>query len=279
MTDDVKFGVYIANHGISDDPEDYVKLAITAEENDWDGFFIWDHVYLPWSKKEPVIDPWIMLAAIASHTKKIRIGTTVTALARRRPWKVARETVTLDHLSNGRFILGVGLGTEADFDEFGETSNPQVRSEKLDESLEIITGLWSGKPFSYTGNHFTLKKVQFKPKPVQERIPIWVGGEWPNKKPFRRAAKYDGVFPLKVGYDPLLPEDIKNIIDYIKKHRDRPEHFDVVRTIVTTGIKEQDEWIHNYFGIGITWMVESIWAERDSLENLEKIIEEGPRYK
>ncbi len=125
---------------------------------------------------------------------------TVTPFARRCPWKLARETATLDQLSGGRLILGVGLGEpgKAEFEYFGESGEPKVRAAKLDEGLDILTGLWRGKPFSYEGEHFHLKKMSFGSRPVQTpRIPIWVGGFWPNKPPFRQAAKWDCVIPLK----------------------------------------------------------------------------------
>jgi len=164
--------------------------------------------------------------------KKIRIGTTVTPIARRRPWKLARETVSIDHLSEGRLILTVGLGTpaEAEFETFGEESNQQIRAKKLDEGLDILLGLWSGESFSYKGEYYQLEDVRFLPKPIQSpRIPIWVGGGWPRKKPFIRAARYDGVFPLRAGYrGKLQPNDYQDIVNFITSHRTASEPFDVV---------------------------------------------------
>ncbi|MHA2313858.1 MAG: LLM class flavin-dependent oxidoreductase, partial [Candidatus Hermodarchaeia archaeon] len=197
LNNKVQFGIYIANHGITGNPQDYIKLAKSGEECGWDGFFLWDHVFLPWAPDQDVLDPWSILSAIATQTNKITLGTTVTPLARRRPMIIAREAITIDRLSSGRFILGVGLGGTAELKVLGEEENPKIRGDMLDESLIILKGLWSGKSFTFDGKHFKIKEpVKFKP---EGNIKIWVGGEWPNKRPFRRAAKYDGIFPLKAG--------------------------------------------------------------------------------
>ncbi|MFX0016143.1 MAG: LLM class flavin-dependent oxidoreductase [Promethearchaeota archaeon] len=277
MSNDTKFGVYIANYGVFTDPQEYIKLSIIAEESNWDGFFIWDHIYLNKDNPEPTFDPWILLASVAAKTEKLRMGTTVTALARRRPWKIARETVSLDRLSNGRLILGVGLGVDTEFSDFGENSDPQVRGKKLDEALDILVGLWTGEPFSYQGEYYRMNEVQFIPKPIQESIPIWVGGTWPNKKPFKRAAKFNGIFPLREGFnEPLWPDDMKEIIKFIKLHQKIPKSFDVIHTVVTSTKKEENQWIHDYIEAGVTWIVECIYPGRDSIKNIQKIVQQGP---
>ena len=118
------------------------------------------------------------------RTTRIRIGTMIAPLSRRRPGKLARETVSVDRLSGGRLILGVGLGdpVQVDFGFFGETTDANIRAQRLDEGLDILNGLWAGQPFSYQGEHCQLEEVRFLPTPVrQPRIPIWVGGWWPNK--------------------------------------------------------------------------------------------------
>jgi alkanesulfonate monooxygenase SsuD/methylene tetrahydromethanopterin reductase-like flavin-dependent oxidoreductase (luciferase family) len=198
-------------------------------------------------------------------------------LARRRPWIIAKEVSTLDRLSKGRMILGVGLGIDSDFSNFGENTDRLIRREKLDESLHILKGLWANKPFTFKGKFFNIKEVEFFPKPFQDKIPIWVGGIWPNKKPFQRAAQYDGVFPIKVsGDENLSPNDYREIIKYIKQYRSSFDSYDIIKPIVTTGIKEEDEWINGYRNIGITWFVESMWPGRGSLDNFKKIISRGP---
>jgi alkanesulfonate monooxygenase SsuD/methylene tetrahydromethanopterin reductase-like flavin-dependent oxidoreductase (luciferase family) len=188
---------------------------------------------------------------------------------------IAKQGVTLEKLSNGRFILGVGLGGNAELQAIGEQEDPKIRAELLDESLDIITGLWSGNPFSYQGKHFQIKSpLQFKPK---GDIRIWVGGTWPNKKPFRRAANYDGIFPLKAGSDPsLYPSDYKEILAYIGEHRTSPKPFDVVKSIVTSGNKDEDAYIHDFIDLGANWLLEAFWSERCALDDIQKIIERGP---
>lgn len=277
---DVQFGVYTANYGATGDAKILADIAQLAEDSGWNGFFIWDHILPETAQTYPVVDPWIALSAIALTTEKIRIGTTVTPVARRRPWKLARETVSIDHLSSGRFTLGVGLGypPNAEFEYFGENPDPKIRAEKLDEGLEVSLGLWTGKPFSYQGKHFQLKELTFLPKPLQTpRIPIWIGGFWPNKPPFRRAARFEGVFPLKAGLEePLAPEDFKEIIHYINEHRTDQGKFDVVFTGYSTGQQKDDEFINYYVEAGITWWFECLDPWRGSLKTFREIVESGP---
>src|SRR5262249_33648633 len=162
-----------------------------AEQVGWDGVFVWDVIYEADQPDAPVTDPWIALAAMAMRTERIRLGALLTPLARRRPWKVARETVALDHLSHGRLIFGAGLGYQAlGFTPSGEAYEPTTRAGKLDEGLAILTGLWTGRPFQFGGKHYQVDVPSFLPTPVQSpRIPIWLGGYWPNRKPFQRAAR------------------------------------------------------------------------------------------
>ena len=275
MSKEVKFGIYIANHGFTSNPQDYIELAKSAEECGWEGFFIWDHVFLPWAPDQDVLDPWSILSAIATQTKKLTLGTTVTPLARRRPMVIAKQAITINKLSNRGFILGVGLGGTEELKALGDEENPKIRGEMLDESLEILRGLWSGLPFTYEGKHFKIKEpVTFKPA---GNIRIWTGGNWPNKKPFRRAAKYDGIFPLKVGPDPsIYPQDYREIMSYIGKYRKSLESFDLVKSIYTIGDKEHDVYIHEFIDMGINWLLEAFWPERCSLEEIQKRIELGP---
>jgi len=229
----MQFAIDIPHFGPFSDPHLVAELAHEAEEVGWDGFFVWDHInYKLAGSPEPVViaDPWIQLAAIAMRTKHIKLGPMVTPLPRRRPWKLARETVTLDQLSGGRLILGIGLGSDrsGEYRDFGETTDAKVRGEMLDEGLAILTQLWSGEEFSYEGQHYQLSQVQFLPKPLQQpRIPIWVAGNWPHKMPFRRAAKFDGVFPLMLERA-LTPDDFREILSYIHAQLTRTTPFDTV---------------------------------------------------
>jgi hypothetical protein len=170
------------------DPRLLVELAREAEAAGWDGAFVWDHIAREEDPSVPATDPWIAVAAIAARTQRIRLGIMVTPLARRRPWKVAREAVAVDVLCGGRFTLGVGLGggAQAEFATFGESPDPKVRAELLDEGLAILDGLWSGEPFAFEGTHHTVSGAHFTPRSVQQpRLPIWVAGRWPNRRPFR----------------------------------------------------------------------------------------------
>ncbi len=154
------------------------EAAYQAEQAGWDGFFVWEPV---WG-----VDAWVSLTAAAMRTSHIRLGTMLSPLSRMRPWKLASETATLDNLSGGRVILSVGLGAiDTGFAEFGEVTERRQRAELLDEGLDILTGLWRGQPFNYSGKHYTVRETNFYPPPPpiqQPRIPIWVVGAWPHPK-------------------------------------------------------------------------------------------------
>jgi alkanesulfonate monooxygenase SsuD/methylene tetrahydromethanopterin reductase-like flavin-dependent oxidoreductase (luciferase family) len=178
-----------------------LTMGREAEAAGWDGFFLWDHIRFSDESDVSVHDPWVALAAVAATTERIRLGPLVTPLARRRPWTVARETVTLDHLSHGRVIFGAGLGfpPDVEFGSFGEPTGDRERAELLDEGLAVLDGLWSGEPVTVDGRHHRVDGVRFLPRPVQRpRIPVWIAGMWPTHAPFRRAARWDGVFPIAV---------------------------------------------------------------------------------
>jgi alkanesulfonate monooxygenase SsuD/methylene tetrahydromethanopterin reductase-like flavin-dependent oxidoreductase (luciferase family) len=191
------------------DPRAVAALAAEAEEAGWDGFFVWDH--LRW--REPirdVADPWIVLAAIAMATERLRFGPMVTPLARRRPAKVARETATLDRLSTGRLTLGVGLGSDefgSEFSKTGEQLDDRARGQMLDESLEILTAAWSGDPVRHLGEHYTVDDITFLPRPVQRPgVRVWAAGFPGNLKPMRRAARLDGYVPVNLQHPDQLAE-------------------------------------------------------------------------
>ena len=202
-------------------PRFIVELAELAEKAGWDGFFLWDHILFPWPAS--LADPWIVLGAIASKTRRMRIGTAVTPLPRRRPHKVAKETATLDVITGGRVVLGVGLGgDEGEFTRFGEESSTRTRAEKLDEALDLITSLWSGGEVNHRGAHYTASGVTFLPKPIQEpRIPIWVGGV--SATALRRARKWDGWLPVGPasagGFPGTAIHELPEMIRYINGDR------------------------------------------------------------
>ncbi|MFX1483240.1 MAG: LLM class flavin-dependent oxidoreductase [Promethearchaeota archaeon] len=280
----MKFGINLPNFGWFGEANTLVEIAVEAEEAGWQGFFIWDHMMV--FKQEdmvlPFIDPWIALTAVACNTKKMKLGPLITPLPRRRPWKVAREAVSVDHISNGRLILGLGIGAPPDveFEYFGEVSDAKVRAEKLDEGLDIITGAWSGKPFSHNGKHYQLKEMTFLPKPKQEpRIPIWIGGGIPRKAPFRRAARYDGVAPVHEKWpEPVTPELLEDTLAIVKAERGSLKNYDVVVSDETSGTDSMKdrETIENWKQVGATWFLEDINGLRAEIDDLRERIRAGP---
>jgi hypothetical protein len=277
---DLKYGLYVPNFGKASHPLNLVKVAGEAEKHGWDGFFLWDHI-VEWKRKVLLSDSFTVLAGIAAGTERIRIGTTVTPLPRLKPWLAARQTATVDQLSGGRMILGVGLGTEetTDYARFGEKAEDKVLGEMLDESLEIITGLWSGKRFKHRGKYYRIGETVFLPRPVQRpRIPIWVAGFWPRKKPFLRAARWDGTIPLRLPVRLLEPRDVREIMSFIEKHRTGKGPFDLVNIGWTTGRnrRRDSEKVGEYSDMGATWWLESLYTKRDSPLGMLARVRAGP---
>lgn len=281
----VRYGVTLLVTGVEGNLHKLVELACRAEDAGWDGIFLEDYISFWAGEEYPVYDPWLTLAAIAARTERIRLGITVTPLARRRPWKVAREAVTLDHLSHGRLILGVGLGdsTDKSFTAFGEETDPRRRAEMLDESLEILAGLWSGAPFHYDGQHYHIEEVTLHPRPVQApRIPIWVGGWWPRPKPALRAARWDGYVAAKVpaatGSDRATPDDVRAIRAFMAGHRSSDAPFDIVTEGETPGNDpgRARVQVRPYAEAGLTWWVEYDGPASASYEAVRMRIEQGP---
>jgi hypothetical protein len=275
----MKFGLYATNFGNTfGDPLLTVELFKEAELAGWDGFFLWDHIFFP-GRSPPIIDPFTTLAAAAVNTKKITIGTTVTAVPRRRPWKLARECVTIDHLSNGRFILGIGLGGPEELQIMNEETNPKKLAEMANEQIEILEGLWKGEEFSYEGKHYSLDKVKFLPKPVQQpRIKMWGAGTWPIKGPFRRASRLDGVIPLKVRDETITQDDCKDIIEYMSKYNEISETYDFVKIGSGTDMDKSEhmEIIKEFKEVGVNWWIEVVSDWQGNTEDLREIIKKGP---
>ena len=262
------------------DPRLLVDLACRAESSGWDGVFVWDHVAyreLGWA----VADPYMSVAAIAARTSRIRVGVLIAALARRRPWKFAREMATLDVLSKGRLIVGVGLGSQGreEFAPFGEDPDPGRRHELVDEGLDIVCGLWSGQPFSYEGRHYRVAESLFLPSPIQRpRPPIWIGGRWPTRRSFRRAARFDGVFPTFEGVghaERPTPEQLKAAVEYTQSHRiGQATAFDVVIEGQSGG--QDHELVSAYQEVGVTWWIEKLGWFRGPVDFTRSRIEQGP---
>jgi alkanesulfonate monooxygenase SsuD/methylene tetrahydromethanopterin reductase-like flavin-dependent oxidoreductase (luciferase family) len=250
----VKRGIFVAPFDELVDPRLMADLARTAESRGWDGFFIWDHVkYRP--PVEAVADPWVTLAAIASATEQLRLGPLVTPLSRRRVHRLARETVTLDHLSRGRLTLGVGLGASStgELEPFGEVVDPRERARLLDEGLDRLSAYWGG---------------EFKPLPVQRpRIPVWVAARWPNRRPVRRAARWDGLFPIEMPD----PASLATLADEVRDLRGgNTDGFDFIAEISPgAGVGAWEE-------AGATWVLTGFGAQPREAE-VRDVIEAGPR--
>lgn len=282
----MRYGISIPNFGDYADPNRLAAFARVAEQSGWDGLFVWDHLTFMPGVVLPIADPWILLAAVACRTERIRIGALITPVARRRPWKLAREVTTLDHLSGGRVVFGAGLGEPADgdFARFGEDPDAKVRAAKLDEGLAILRGLWSGEPFDFAGTHFRIEEVTFQPTPVQEHLPVWIAGSWPHRRPFRRAARWNGVVPQSAtaGWDESMPVDeVRAMLDYIRAQQtdeERARPFDVVIGGYTTGTdRARDErHVRQYVDAGATWWLENLNGFRGSFEEMEHRLRLGP---
>ena len=275
----MRFGIHVPQFGDYGDPNKLAAFAREAEDSGWDGFFIWDHIQVNWPA--PVADTTVALAAIALATRRMRIGPIVTPLFRRNPVKLARETVSLDHLSGGRLVLGVGLGG----DWFGEISTfagpleGRVRAAMLDEALAVIIGLWSGAKFSFDGDHYQVREAQFIPAPLQlPRIPIWLAGTWPKKPPFRRAARFDGIVPASADIEKVLsPDDIRGVRDFIEANRSVASPFDIVCTGETSGDPAlAREKVAPYAEAGATWWLEGRLPWKESLDDFRRRVLAGP---
>jgi alkanesulfonate monooxygenase SsuD/methylene tetrahydromethanopterin reductase-like flavin-dependent oxidoreductase (luciferase family) len=267
----IKCGIIVTAGG----PREAAALAALAEDHGWDGVFTWDGIAIAGTE---TYDPWVVMAAMAMRTERVRIGAIVTPPSRRRPWKLARETMTLDRLSNGRLVLPVGLGAldDAAFGNVGEPVDARTRAELLDESLAILEGLWSGEPFAFDGRHYKFGEMTFQPTPVQRpRIPIWVVGAWPNERSMRRTLRWDGVYAQADGV-----EGIRGVVEWAEREwpaatRDRA--WDVVAegrspaddTAAAAAIVAEHE------GAGATWWIESDWDSM-SVDTVRTRIVAGP---
>ena len=267
----------------SGDPRTVAQLAGEAEEAGWDGVFYWDAIWVGAGME--IHDPWVVMAAMAMTTERVLLGAMLTPPARRRPWKLAREAASLDHLSNGRLVLPVGLGALDDggFEKVGEPTERKVRAEKLDESLEILSGLWSGEPFSFRGKHYTLDEMTFRPPPVQRpRVPIWPVGAWPSRKSMNRALRYDGLLAARVGGSAgapvLAPEDVRAMRSYAEENRPKGTPFDIVCEGETPGDDPERaaSLVRPFAEAGATWWIEAPWSPPNEPENLKRRIAEGP---
>ncbi|HET6507976.1 MAG TPA: LLM class flavin-dependent oxidoreductase [Baekduia sp.] len=282
----LRFAVGLPNVRAYGDPRALVRLGELAERSGWDGVFVWDNLAVRDGQAPyPVADPWAVMAALAVTTRSVRLGVMVTVLPRRLPAEVARQSVTVDVLSGGRLIFGAGLGSHAEdeFACFGQDPDPVVRGEKLDEALDVLVGLWTGERCTVQGRWFTVRDQTFLPtSPQQPRMPVWIAGRWPSRRPFRRAARWDGVFPAYGAYGTataMPPEVLAEIVAFVRRHRDPAlGPVDVVLEGETAGTDpvREAERIQRYREAGLTWWVEKLGWFRGDLDLVERRIAAGP---
>jgi alkanesulfonate monooxygenase SsuD/methylene tetrahydromethanopterin reductase-like flavin-dependent oxidoreductase (luciferase family) len=263
----VRFGVCVANIGSYSDPRVALDVAVEAEAHGWDGVFVWDHLAFVWGP--PAADPWVTLAAIATRTERIRIGTAVTPVARRRPHVLAQQVATLDVLSGGRVIFAAGLGgSTSEFGRFGEPTDARVRAEMLDEGLDVLRAFWSGEAVRHRGAHYTVDGVKFAPTPVQAHIPVWIGGNRPAS--LRRAGRWDGwladsAAPTGVT---LSPDDIARSTEQIG----RDDDF-TIAMLAQSDLGDPAA----YEQAGVHWWLENVHDKRGSVDEVLALVARGPQ--
>lgn len=272
----MRFGIYAPTSN-SYDVRTLAALAMDAEAAGWEGFFIWDNLMATFDGSGVLSDTTVALTAIALATRSMRFGALVTPIARRRPWKLAKETANLDCLSDGRMVFGAGLGGKWDFAPVGELPEGPDRAAVLDEGLDILVALWSGELIHHRGEYFTLEGARIRPAPIQRpRIPIWVAGYWPGRAPFRRAARWDGVAPLRAGhlFQGLTSTELRECADLVASYRDSSELLDVV--YFHTSPERGFAAVAEYEQAGATWWLESTFPLSESLADFRVRVRNGP---
>ena len=264
-------------HGIvlnAGTPRQIAELAREAEEAGWDGVFTYDAIAIG---DDDLYDPWALLAAMAMTTTRVTLGAIVFAPTRRRPWKLAREALTVDHLAGGRLVLPVGLGALDDrgFANVGEATATRDRAAILDETLEILAGLWTGEPFEHHGARYDFGPMTLRPRPVQQpRIPIWVVAVWPHRRSIERALRWDG---MVLQTDD--PGEVAAIAADARRRRaelGRPEPFE----IVVQGSTPPDAVAaaaaaQPFADAGATWWIDADW-HGPTVERVRDRVRAGP---
>jgi hypothetical protein len=290
----LKHAIYAPIFGDYGSPQRLVDLAVEAEASGYDGFFIWDHLVFQLDTFLHVTDPTIVLGAIACATSTLKIGTMVTPIARRRPWKLAKEMVSLDDLSNGRVILGVGLGEPADleFGLFGEPVDGKTRSGKLREGLEVFQRLTRGEKVDFSGQHYTVKGVKFSPPRNRPGgVPIWGAATLPSLIGVERAVGIDGVFPVRVpvGWDPerepsvnwpdwwLSAKEFAELMSEVKSLRNADSPFDAVASGRLGEISGPTDALTDYADAGATWWFEWVDERPNTYKKTLELVRNGPR--
>jgi probable F420-dependent oxidoreductase len=271
----LRFGIALPNAARFGDPREAAHLASTAEDTGWDGFFIWDVLGFMFDDPRPTFDPWVILAAVAMATERIRLGTCVAVLPRYQPHLLAMTLASLDVLSEGRLTLGVGLGAfEREFSAFDQPTDRRARAERLDEGLEVMTRLWSGEEVTHRGKHYTAEKVTMAPLPVQRpRIPIWIGGD--SSPALRRAARWDGwIGPTDPWKDIWTPEDLVSFREKIEAEDGSTEPVEIAWCGMST--PEDQDMVEAYRQAGASWWIEMVDWNRGSYDEMLERVAEGP---
>jgi len=283
----VRFSINVPNFGDFADARTVARLAAAAEEAGWDGLFVWDHVVHSKVRRQgqPFGDPWMLLTAAALATSRIKLGTLVTPVARRRPEQLARQVATLDALSGGRVIFSAGLGgpIEDEFGSFGDETDPKVLAERLDEGLDLLARYWSGESVNHKGSHYQVDDVTLLPATVQRpRPPVWIAGYWPRKTPMRRAARWDGAVPLFLdanhGVAPPIGE-VRELMSFLHEVRgDQETPYDVIVGGVSDPTTAR-ALVEPLAEAGATWWDERQLMTGDDFYRLDPVlrrVEQGP---
>jgi alkanesulfonate monooxygenase SsuD/methylene tetrahydromethanopterin reductase-like flavin-dependent oxidoreductase (luciferase family) len=270
-----RFGIIVT----AGDPRTAAELAASAEAHGWDGVFTWDGIAIG---SMEIYDPWVVMTAMAMRTSRVVLGAIVSPPSRRRPWKLAREAMSVDRVSDGRLVLPVGLGAldDAAFGNVGEPTDAKTRAELLDETLAILDGLWSGEPFGHDGRHYRFAPMTFRPTPVQRpRIPIWVVGAWPAERSMARAARWDGLVAQVLAGE-LTPEGLRDAVAWVRGRRTAdglPGPYDVIAQGSTRADDPASWWptVAPWIEAGATWWIEADWETWD-VDAIARRIEAGP---
>ncbi|WP_321575410.1 LLM class flavin-dependent oxidoreductase [Oerskovia douganii] len=274
----LKFG-FVGSFGSA---SELVTMAREAEEHGWDGYFTWDGISLPGMDS---YDPWGILSAAAVQTERVTLGALVFALPRRRPWELARQALTVDHLSGGRLVLPVGVGVldDAGFSaDPGQLTSLRERAELLDDVLAFLERSWSGEAFSFDGTHISTGEMTISPRPVHGRIPVWPVGVFPSERSMSRAVRWDGVtVQLRGdrGLDPLSPEDVREVATWVAEHRDPAAGpFElVVQRDFPTDLDAAAQDARALEAAGATWWLEAGWdPTKVTAESQLARIRQGP---
>ncbi len=260
----VRHALFLPPVGELSDPRVVTDLAVAAEEQGWDGVFLWDHLLRPPSEPPGIADPWVTLAAVAARTSRVRIGPMVTPLPRRRPQQLAKEVATLDLLSSGRVTLGLGLGHDGygEFSRFGDTADAVVRGDRLDEGAELLADLLTGEQVDHRGTHHTATDVRLLPPPAQRpRPPMWFAARVQRGRPVRRASRYDGIVPVDTDAAGLA-----RTVEEVRRLRGSLDGFDVAASVAP------GEDAGPYVDAGATWVLRAVRPDQGVAE-VEAVIE------